>query len=886
MLVLYAFFPIFSNAQTAQLMGQVINVNQNDLGDKTLASLRPASAFDSTFGTPVSQSGHFNFKHLHAGQYTLFLNIPGYKSIVRDITIPIKDQTVDLGEIILERYVIDLDTVTIRKLKPEFQNIGDTLAYNSNDNSLPKNANVEELIQQIPGLTVDADARIFLHGREISKVLVDGESFFNGDTKIAIRNLPAEIVEQVQVYHESSQQSLLTGIKDIDSQQTLNIKIKPGRKVGTFGQLIAAAGVPKITGAAANYNVFRNQRQVSIVAQTTNANDLTSGLISAGSLAPGINRIGNIGFNFKDNLTARSKLQGSYVSNFTKSDYQQAAESEILFSKDSSLSQVTTTSTTLKRTMHRANANYTLNLTNKTHLTIRPSITITDGHSNSYQDRTAFRKSSYSTLVYSNNYEGKNHFKNTEYSARAELSHAFPKQSRALLFNADFSRHGQQNDSDDKAITSTPPPSAKIEYFVQQRLSRLSSQRLVADVTYIEPIAKGQILSLSYVYRNSMATDRLQLRNPQNEQHQQDSFELDRLNQIRTSLANSEIVTRYQLSSEKLSMSLSSGINFQHYNVTGNDRQFNRSDYYVNLTPTLNLEYSFSQNDKLQTSYSFTTQPPQSGLLQNLARTSDSLMIFQGNPNLRQTENHSASLSYRKTYTASPSVLTVDLTGSMIRNDIQYAVTLLSNGSQITSPINVEGTRTIVANVNYSRSVGKNSLQNNLSGTLSESQSVINSETVPTWNFSARNRLSVIATIGNSFRSQVSMVNSLTSIKFAFDSLRHNHFFTHEITGNVKYSLWKSTVLAGNLSMLYNSRLINSTERQIIPVFSISISQSILKSKAIDLRFVVNDFFNRGLIAYNSINQNSFERVSGNIRTRYLQFSISYNYRNFPNANR
>ena len=84
---------------------------------------------------------------------------------------------------------------------------------------------VQELIKKLPGVTVDEDGKMEAQGKKIEKVRVNGKDYFGGDAQLALQNLPADIVANIQVIDDYGEMANLSGVKSGDPKKILNIKI-------------------------------------------------------------------------------------------------------------------------------------------------------------------------------------------------------------------------------------------------------------------------------------------------------------------------------------------------------------------------------------------------------------------------------------------------------------------------------------------------------------------------------------------------------------------------------------------------------------------------------------------------------------------------------------
>ena len=124
---------------------------------------------------------------------------------------------------------------------PEIVVRGDTLEYNAASYKVTESAVVEDLLKKMPGVEVDSDGKITVNGREIKKILVDGEEFFSSDPTVASRNLPAKMVDRLQVLERRSEMAQMTGFDDGEEENVINLTVLPGMKEG-FGNAFAGYG--------------------------------------------------------------------------------------------------------------------------------------------------------------------------------------------------------------------------------------------------------------------------------------------------------------------------------------------------------------------------------------------------------------------------------------------------------------------------------------------------------------------------------------------------------------------------------------------------------------------------------------------------------------------
>ncbi|MCZ8286224.1 MAG: TonB-dependent receptor, partial [Bacteroidia bacterium] len=258
-----------------------------------------------------------------------------------------------MGTISLSQNSTILKEVLVEGKAPLATQNGDTTSFNSSAYKVNKDASAEDLVGKMPGVTV-TDGKVQAQGEDVKQVLVDGKPFFGDDAAAVLKNLPAEVIDKVQVFDKKSDQALLTGFEDGNTAKTINIVTKPQFRNGVFGKVYAGYGYEdKYTGGFTT-NIFKGNRRISILGQSNNINqqnfsseDLV-GVMSGssgggrggrsggrgGQGGPpsngadnfqvnnqnGINTTSLFGLNYSDKWGKKTDVTGSYFFNWTQNN--------------------------------------------------------------------------------------------------------------------------------------------------------------------------------------------------------------------------------------------------------------------------------------------------------------------------------------------------------------------------------------------------------------------------------------------------------------------------------------------------------------------------------------------------------------------------------------
>jgi len=186
----------------------------------------------------TSEKGEFSLNLKPNTEYIIKAGYIGYAPFEKKITTTKENMTFD----IVLSSANTIETVEIVKEMP-VRISGDTIIYNSDSFTNGTEKKLEDVLKKLPGVTVNKDGEIEVEGKKVQKVMVEGKDFFDGDTKIATKNIPADALDKIQVLRNYNEVSNLKGLENNQDNIALNIKLKDGKKNFWFGDMLAGAGV-------------------------------------------------------------------------------------------------------------------------------------------------------------------------------------------------------------------------------------------------------------------------------------------------------------------------------------------------------------------------------------------------------------------------------------------------------------------------------------------------------------------------------------------------------------------------------------------------------------------------------------------------------------------
>ena len=638
------------------------------------------NTIDSTLiqGAQTAYDGIFILNNIPAGKYKLIISSVGFAERTQEIQMPNKH--LDLPTIHLHEQVQHLAEVSVQGHAAEMTVKGDTIEYNTAAYQVSETATVEELLKKMNGVEVDKEGKVTINGEEIKSVRIDGKKFFGDDVQTATKNIPAEMIEKIQVIDEKSEMAKLTGFEDDDTERIINLSLKKNRKQGVFGNYSGALGMD-LVGDNGNWfdydqqflsndfrygaNIFTNlllgESQTTIIAGANNTNEIRSGRGRGnwGGENAGITASENIGVNTNIDLTNRITkrdnttsllLGGDATFNHAQNDTRTRTNKESYTNEYTYINNDSTSKLSHSwNAQMRLELEYQIDTLNK--LILRPTIGYTNNEGNSYNIYTFDRDTVIDTLnnVIRINDGYQQQFslsENINAGLRAIYNHKFLRPGRSLTMQANI------NFTNTKGTTQTYSYDQlqQIATVDQRTLSGNNTYSYSLRTSYVEPIYKNNhllemVLSLS-------GNNRISEKN----QYTKDSITGDYSvydsiysNNLLNSLYSEQLELNYRWVQEKFDLMVGArAIAQQTHSRTYYGNTLARDTLYNNwnFSPNLNFRYRFERKKFARIIYRGTTQQPSITQMEPVRNNSDALNETVGNLGLQPAYRHNIFMMY------------------------------------------------------------------------------------------------------------------------------------------------------------------------------------------------------------------------------------------------
>lgn len=722
---------LFSNAQKSGISGVIRDTTANiPVKNAVVLLLSPKDSILKAF-TRTKADGTYELKDVPEGKNIMMVMHPQFADFVDDIDV--KGGTSVLPQIPLTSKSKLLAAVIIKSGSP-IKIKGDTTIYTADSFSVSANANVEELLKKLPGIQVDKNGEIKAMGEKVEKVLVDGEEFFGDDPGMAVKNLRADAVKEVQVFDKKSEQSEFTGIDDGQTKKTINLKLKEDKKKGYFGKLSLAGGVGNDITNRFNNNLmfgsFKGKRKLSAFVLNGNTGqdglgwqdsekyggnddmamnfDEESGFMyswrSGGAdEEPYVNTENGFIRNINAGLQYSNKWNDKTTFNFSpkynlqdysnlKSVFTQTQVRDSVSGKANFLNENTAVSESVKRYNVKTNAVYDVKIDSNN--TLKVTLKANFYNTESVENRAATTiNAGDSSLISASDRRLTRDLEKQSYTANAVFKHKFRKLRRTLSFTADYNLLNTDGTSINESSNESFDPQNPFSIDVNQQLnSERTTQKLTTKLIYTEPLSKKYALELGYEFSYSYG------KNDQNTfSYSSTSGKYDVLvdsltNQFRQSITINKPSIKLSFSDKKIKFNFGSGFGITQFRLKdiSDNQKYNRN--FTNIFPTASFTYNYKSNYSFKFNYYGNTTQPSINQLQPLQNNTDQFNQYIGNPDLKQSFANTFNVTHNGYNFIKDRWMYQSLNVTVTNNSITNSRTIdYNSGKTITQPINTNG---------------------------------------------------------------------------------------------------------------------------------------------------------------------------------------------------
>lgn len=923
-LLICLFFTSFCFSQTITLKGTVHDSQDLPLESATvyLTAVKDSSVVDYTI---TNKNGSWELKIRKITEPVLlkvsFISFKEYSHKLLSLT---DDR--DFGIIKLEDSPNELGAVIIESDIPPIRIKSDTLEFNASSFKVRPDANVEALLKQLPGVEIDNEGKITVNGKEVNEILVDGKPFFDKTGKIALQNLPADIINKVQVSDTKTEAEKISGNNASGNNASINLTIQEGKNKGLFGKFTGGYGSDERYESSGLLNYFKDKRRISILASSNNINSTGFSMdeifdnmgggrgemwfSSDGSFGINGNTFGGsrgitvtnlLGINYNDQWAKGFDASASYFLGATNTENNNRTRRETLLpvEEDSANPGTLINNNFITESRSRSESEqFTHNFA--TEFRIKPDTTstlsfqprVTQGNMKDNSTSSQISVDEYGELL--NESSGTNYSEtdNIAFENRLYYYKAFKNKKRSVSFY--LNNNNKKNEAEYYNLTTTvfyedEDNDGIAETTIDDR-NQVQRSREINDVydlglEYYEPVTDSARVKIGLDY---------DLRRDINDR---DGYDFDTATGDYTEL--NELITNYLSSTTKsviptvgyilntkkidfnvnLGTSITSFENFGTY--LGQDYQLNKN--YILPAAEAYIRYNLGKSKSISLYYDYNVNFPQASQVLPIEDLSNPLYTYVGNPELDPTQQHGVSLSFRNFDYATRSGYYIWASLTTYQDRIVNNTLIDDSAKRTTTYANLSGMYNTYLSFTWNKTLKKDAhtfrLNTRLYTNMGKSKGFTNGELFEAMEYRIEPRAGVSYDYGE-------LLSISPTYSFEYNHQKYTNYAISSLSNVVHRinlqttSYWPKHVVFGNdFGYTYNSNIADGFRKDFF-LWNSSIGYNFFNDKLL-AKVKVYDLLNQNIGTSRTITATSIIDQENLVLQRYVMFSLTFKLEKF-----
>jgi hypothetical protein len=922
--LLFLFAATVSFSQSLSLKGKVTDPENVPLESATvyLTSAKDSTVVDYTI---TNRNGNWEIKTRKTDQ-PMFLKISfvGFssynqkiESVTEDVnfgTIKMSDKATELGELVINGEI------------PPIRIKSDTLEFNASSFKVRPDANVEALLKQLPGVEIDEEGKIKVNGKEVNQILVNGKPFFDKDGKIALQNLPAEIIDKVQVSDTKTKKEELSGEKASGNNASINLTIQEDKDKGFFGKAMAGYGSDSRYESSLLLNYFKGKRKFSILGSSNNINstgfsmnEIFDNMGGGRNQSMYINGDGGFGINgmqFGGNrgITQSNMLGVNYAdewvkdfdSNFnyfyTDADTENTNRTRriTLLPADSNTpdapqkTQVRESSSEFdtQKFAHNLNTTFEVKIDSTSNVYFEPRLTKANSKSRSTSAQTT--RDQDDILLNESSGSNYNDTDNSSFQSNIEYFKSFRKKGRSIS----LSLNNENNLSDNKDFTKSDNrfystddlngdglPDVETDIRDQYIHNRTNNDNYDIGLEYKEPVADSLNVLVGTAQRW-----RSNIENRKGFNFDAAANDYTTVNDLLTSYMRLQTRSTnpfagINLQKEKFSFTVKGGLRLAELSAFGTylGTNYRVDRNYMLPYADMNANIKFTKSMSMYFNYDYNVDFPQARQLLPIEDLSSPLITYKGNENLAPNKYHSFYLGIHDFDFPTRTGYGIYAGGSFRESEITSYTRIEADGKQYVSYTNVSGTAETWFGGNWSKSIKKEAhklrISLGLNNGINLNKGFTNQELYKAVSFYTSPRVNVSYDYGE-------LLTINPSYNFTYNETRYTNYgidkatnFIHQLNLQTT-SYWPKHIVFGNdFGYTYNSNLSGGFRKDFF-LWNTSLGYNFLKDRLL-FKVKVYDLLNQNLGTSREITQSTITDTQNMVLKRYIMFSLTFKLQKF-----
>lgn len=892
----------------SQQKGEITGNLTDSTGKKPVvyATVTVFSAADTTIITyrMTDEMGGFKIPGLPLNKpLRVVITATGYQVIRREFQLSTDSSSINFKKIVMLHDVHELEEVLVFAERPPVVVKKDTIEFNATAFKTLPNALVEDLLKKMPGVEVDKEGNIKVNGRAVNRLLVEGREFFGNDPKIATKNLPANLIDKVQVTDDKEQLERDPDTPPALLGQVVNLKLKKAIKKGWFGKLYAGGGTDERYEAGGIANLFRDTLQVSLIGYSNNLNrsgfgyqdimniggfnrssassvaiSSSGGLmindISFGGFGGGLEKSSGAGVNANTITGKNTKISLQYFYGNSRNIIQQQIQRQQFFA-DTVLYTSQMKQSERYDNNHRISGFVDAQLSPTARLTYRPSFS-TASSKTTGTDSTVTTANYQPIINKSTNLQS---LSDDGFATQHELffNKKFKKTGRTLTASANFQLNAKKTDTYNTAENEFYKTQTTTE-LRQLRNQNVNSGNTGLIITYIEPLAKQQFIRISQNISFFKNEDDIASYSFNPAAGNYDLPENQFTNGInRLGIRNN---TSASIGIKIKKWTVTPGLVWRYLNIQ--NKFIQSPDILQNfsyLLPSLSLT-----KGTLYINASVNVTEPSINDLQPTVNNTNPLFINKGNPALKPSTGYNIMGNFNKYNSHHLYSFSINGNTSYTQNGVIRERYIDENGIQTTQPVNINGLWRNYASLGFDKQYKysnnrKISLRPNVSAQYH----------IQPLMFNHQKSNSATINVSSGLRAAFNW-NDKVELSYSYNNIWNNTSYTNNLYPRLNF--WRQTtstdlvirmpkhiVWESNFNYTYNPQVAAGIQKNVF-LWNAAVNLLLMKEDKGQLKLSVFDILNQNNSVTRSISENYINDTESLTLRRYFLLTFTYNIRN------
>ena len=728
-------------------------------------------------------NGKAVIEKVKSGKYTLKAEIMGYKAVEK--AVEVGREALDLGVIKMDLDQEVLDAASVSATGNPIIIKKDTVEYNASSFKTTDTDMLINLLKKLPGIEVDDSGTITANGETITKITIDGKTFFLDDPSIASQNLPAKMIEKVKVVKKKSEQAEFTGIDDGNDETIIDLTVQKSMMNGIFGNITGGLGhdIPSKENDMNDWRFngngmigrFSDSNQISVIGNGnngaggmgfTNMGGNMMGQMMGGGRGMG-GGMGGMGGGFGGGITTswmggvnaaadllddKMEFSGNYMYSGSITKSEQDSYTENYYDGWTQIQETENTSNQ-RNNGHRVGLRIDHKVSDNTSILFQPQFNYSQGAYNQTQIFDTWRQNKGAEAMKATDGFSSNYGLNSNWQANGFLlfRQRLGIPGRTLSVNLNWTLSNNHSDGYNQSVTNTLAGGeiAKVA-LVNQRVDQASkTQNASARAVYTEPLGGGFYVEGSYQYSYNQSNSNKDVFNSVlngmgtydydivahtmkyiSDGAKDEAYSNTILN--RNINQSAGLAFMYQEGDVRAQLGISANPQHQH-NETNGEIYDNK---VLNWAPRAMLFYDFNDNANIRINYNGRSGQPSTSQLMPVPDNSNPLSVSLGNPNLKPYFNHNGRVELEYSNRATFFTARLNLQGGMNQNPIVNAAWNEGN-VKYSYPVNGKNTYNGSARIMVNAPIAKSnfSISNTSNISYSMSTSYVGSSSLNTDRF-------------------------------------------------------------------------------------------------------------------------------------------------------